>query len=144
MISGIGSMMVLLAVMFAFSSQARVPEGDLLEGVAPGPDGMIDVLNCTLTANTATSSGGGVTNDEGGSLDLVNSTLSGNTAPSAGGVALSSGVARAWDAILAADVGGECGGTWADGSPGGWPRTPASNRPASNRSVRSSLTASSQ
>jgi len=39
------SMAILLVAMFAFSSQAKIPAGDLLAGVAPGPDGMIDVLN---------------------------------------------------------------------------------------------------
>lgn len=43
--SKIGSMAALLVMMFAFSSQAGVPEGNLLEGVSPGPDGRIDVLN---------------------------------------------------------------------------------------------------
>lgn len=78
--------------------------------------GMIDVLNCTFTGNAATVRGGAVDNDVDGSLDLLNSTLSGNSAEVGGGVAVASGTARAWNAILADNGGGECDGVWADGS----------------------------
>jgi len=35
---------ILALFLVGFSATARVPEGDLLEGVSPGPDGRIDVL----------------------------------------------------------------------------------------------------
>jgi LmbE family N-acetylglucosaminyl deacetylase len=35
---------LLSALLWSFSAAARVPEGDLLEGLDPGPDGMIDIL----------------------------------------------------------------------------------------------------
>jgi N-acetylglucosamine malate deacetylase 2 len=36
---------LLLAALLAGAAQAAIPEADLLAGVAPGPDGMIDVVN---------------------------------------------------------------------------------------------------
>lgn len=54
-----GSMVTLLVLLFAISSRAGVPEGDLLAGVAPGADGMIDVVSITSHPDDEVAAMGG-------------------------------------------------------------------------------------
>lgn len=91
-----------------FSANASASGG----GVAN--HGTLNVVNSTLSGNTADTNGGGI--DNTGTLTVGNSTIFGNSAASGGGIDNDGGTATVKGTILASDSSGNCHGTISDGA----------------------------
>ena len=77
--------------------------------------GTLNVINCTVTGNSASESGGGIYNY--GDLNVTNSTISGNFARTGGGIEHSLGTANIVNSTIAGNAASYAGGGILSGAP---------------------------
>jgi CSLREA domain-containing protein len=100
-----------LALWHTTMSGNRVTGGSA-GGLAVEPDSNAGIFYSTISGNTASATGGGIS--AGGSLQMQNSTIAGNTAAAGGGLfqeSTSSASTAMWSTVLAENTGGACGGS---------------------------------